>query len=161
MGKVFDIIPFEKILSLIVFYRSIVKYGSEVTEEDILKTSQEVNRKLQNTLSKSPGPITSTSSPTQNKEENEKLEKQLDPKSTNPQFYRGFKLSLEYDKTNTLSLPLKRVKGVNAEKIILYSLPPHYGVGEENTSSKYSFTNSTQVLVEELKFNIDQYINSL
>jgi hypothetical protein len=43
--------------------------------------------------------------------------------------------------------------------VTLYSSPPDQGAGGVNTSSPYSFSHlSTQVLVDETIFNIDQYL---
>ena len=85
--------------------------------------------------------------------------------------YRGFTLTLEFDSTNTFSFPARRIKAVRtisadnafnetgeAFGVTLYSTPPDQGAGEVNTSSLYSFSTSTQVLVDETIFNIDQFL---
>ena len=84
---------------------------------------------------------------------------------------RGFKLTLEFDPNNTLSFPARRIKATRtisadnasnqtgeAIPVTLYSAPPDQGSGVVNTSSPYSFSTSIQVLVDETKFNIDQYL---
>jgi hypothetical protein len=73
------------------------------------------------------------------------LEAQLQPNSNNPLFYKGFKLTLEYDSQNTFSFPSRRIKGVNDETgQILY-----------NYGGKFSYSSSTAVLFDEIKFQID------
>lgn len=86
----------------------------------------------------------------------------LDPKSNNPLSYKGFRLILEFDPNNTFSFPARRIKGYNSPGgVTLYSVPPDQGTGEINTDSKYSFSTSVEVLVEEVKFQIDNYFLSL
>ena len=79
--------------------------------------------------------------------------------------YKGFKFTLEFDSTNTFSFPARRIKAVRSPQtnifgggVTLYSSPPDLGAGVVNTDSSYSFSTSIQVLVDETKFNIDQYI---
>jgi len=73
------------------------------------------------------------------------LEVQLQPNSVNPLFYKGFKLTLEYDSTNKFSFPSRRIKGVNDETgQIVY-----------NYGGKFSYSSSTQVLFDEIKYQID------
>jgi hypothetical protein len=73
------------------------------------------------------------------------LEAQLQPNSPNPLFYKGFKLTLEYDSSNAFSFPSRRIKGVNSETgKILY-----------NYGGKFSYSSSTTVLFDEIKFQID------
>jgi hypothetical protein len=73
------------------------------------------------------------------------LEAQLQPNSPNPLLYKGFKLTLEYDSTNRFSFPSRRIKGVNDETgQIVY-----------NYGGKFSYSSSTQVLFDEIKYQID------
>jgi uncharacterized protein YoxC len=73
------------------------------------------------------------------------LEDQLKPNSNNPLFYKDFLLTLEYDSSNTFSFPSRRIKGINnSTKRILY-----------NYGGKFSYSASTQVLFDEIKFQID------
>tara|TARA_R110001592_G_scaffold59673_3_gene181180 strand:+ start:1428 stop:2720 length:1293 start_codon:yes stop_codon:yes gene_type:complete len=80
---------------------------------------------------------------------NEDLEKQLQPGSTNPLLYRGFKLEIQNDPKNEFSFASRRIKAQNQEKskIILYNLP----------DQGYSFSSSVEVLIDEAKFEIDSY----
>lgn len=76
------------------------------------------------------------------------LEAQLQTNSPNPLLYKGFKLTLEYDSSNTFSFPSRRIKGVNDETgQILY-----------NYGGKFSYSSSTQVLFDEIKFQIDKLV---
>lgn len=86
-----------------------------------------------------------------NSKSNKDLENQLKPGSSNPLIYKGFKLEIQYDPKNEFSFASRRIKSQNQEKsnIILYNLP----------TNNYSFSSSVEVLIEEAKFEIDNYIN--
>ena len=73
------------------------------------------------------------------------LEAQLQPNSNNPLFYKDFKLTLEYNNSNRFSFPSRRIKGVNDKtKQIVY-----------NYGGKYSYSSSTEVLFDEIKYQIN------
>lgn len=85
------------------------------------------------------------SNPNINADVDSVLEAQLQPNSNNPLFYKGFKLTLEYDSQNIFSFPSRRIKGVNDETgQIVY-----------NYGGKFSYSSSTAVLFDEVKFQID------
>lgn len=74
---------------------------------------------------------------------------QLSPNSQNPLLYKGYKLELQYDPKNQFSFPARRIKAVNNDtQNVLFNTP----------NGVYSFSSSTQVLVNEAKFRIDQYV---
>jgi len=76
------------------------------------------------------------------------LEAQLQPNSVNPLIYKDFKLTLEYDSSNRFSFPSRRIKGVNSKtNQIVY-----------NYGGKYSYSSSTEVLFDEIKYQIDRLI---
>jgi hypothetical protein len=96
------------------------------------------------------------SNPNINSDVDSALEAQLQPNSNNPLFYKGFKLTLEYDISNTFSFPSRRIKGVNDETgQILYNSPISGNNSINNTGGKFSYSSSTQVLFDEIKFQID------
>ena len=73
------------------------------------------------------------------------LEAQLQPNSNNPLFYKDFKLTLEYNNSNRFSFPSRRIKGVNDKTgQIVY-----------NYGGKYSYSSSTEVLFDEIKYQIN------
>jgi hypothetical protein len=73
------------------------------------------------------------------------LEAQLQPNAVNPLFYRDFKLTLEYNNSNKFSFPSRRIKGVNDKTgQIVY-----------NYGGKYSYSSSTEVLFDEIKYQIN------
>jgi hypothetical protein len=146
-------------ISFISFIKLLLKYPN-LTQQDVDLANQETTTKLQTSLSQTPGPAFSVSNNETNAIADKILKDQLDPNSPQPFFYKGFKLTIEFDPNNTFSIPARRIKGENFQKVKLYSVPPDTGTGELNTSSKYSFTTSTQVLLEEVKFNIDQYLTA-
>ena len=96
------------------------------------------------------------SNPNINSNVDSALEVQLQPNSNNPLFYKGFKLTLEYDVSNTFSFPSRRIKGVNDETgQILYNSQISGNNSINNTGGKFSYSSSTQVLFDEIKFQID------
>lgn len=92
--------------------------------------------------------IEGLSNPTQNQTSNEDLLKQLQPGSINPIFYKDFKLEIQYDPKNEFSFTSRRIKAQNKTKVILYNLQ----------SNGYSFSSSLEVLINEVKFRIDNYL---
>ena len=130
----------------------------QVEQSDIDAVVNEIASKIQQSLAVTVGPIVSTTSGGANAAANQALLDQLDENSLDPLLYRGFRLTIEFDPNNTFSFPARRVKGYNeTTNVTLYSVPPDQGAGEVNTSSPYSFSTSLQVLINEVKFNIDQY----
>jgi hypothetical protein len=81
----------------------------------------------------------------------ESLISQLQPNSSNPIIYKGFTLILQSNIDNTLSFPQRRIQSKNDRGVVLYN----------TEDGKYSFSSSTQILIDEAKFIIDQYVISL
>jgi len=129
-----------------------------IQQSDIDNALNSVANSIQKSLEVS---SPSSSNSNTNALNNQALLDSLDPNSNNPLFYRGFKLTIEFDPNNTFSFPARRVKGYNSDEgITLYSVPPDQGSGEINTASTYSFSTSVEVLISEVKFNIDNYFIS-
>ena len=148
-----------KTFSIIAFLKAYLKYPN-ITQQEIDVEKQKITLKLQESLSNTPGPTVSTSNDAINKEIDRILVAQLDPNSNDPLFYKGFRLTIQFDPNNTFSFPARRIQGENNRGVKLYSTPPDTGTGDVNTSSTYSFSSSTQVLINEVKFNIDQYLKT-
>jgi hypothetical protein len=161
---------FQKIIQIITFIKLLIQPG-QVSQSDIDSTLSDITSGIQESLAVTAGPTLSSSNTEANNITNQALLNSLDPNSNNPLFYEGFKLTLEFDPNNTFSFPARRIKAVRtisanyifnetgeAFTVTLYSSPPDQGSGVVNTSSPYSFSTSTQVLVDETKFNIDQYL---
>jgi hypothetical protein len=161
---------FQKIIQIITFIKLLIQPGP-VSQSDIDSTLSDITSGIQESLAITAGPTLSSSNTEANNITNQALLNSLDPNSNNPLFYEGFKLTLEFDPNNTFSFPARRIKAVRtisanyifnetgeAFTVTLYSSPPDQGSGVVNTSSPYSFSTSTQVLVDETKFNIDQYL---
>lgn len=83
--------------------------------------------------------------PDNNLTENLVLENRLQPNSNNPIIIDNFKLEIEYDKENKFSFPRRRVVGSRADGVKI--------VGD------YSFSSSVQVLIDEVRFKISQFLN--
>ena len=90
--------------------------------------------------------LDTTSDPQVNLVGGQALEDSLAPNSNNPLVYKGFKLILDNDKENKLSFPRRRVVATRIADGVQI-------VGD------YSFSSSTQILVDEVKFQIDKYLN--
>ena len=73
---------------------------------------------------------------------NETLENRLSPNSTNPIVYKGFTITLDNDAGNKFSFPSRRAIGVNEEGVKIVT--------------PFSFSSSTQVLIDSIQFQIDQ-----
>jgi hypothetical protein len=79
------------------------------------------------------------------------LDARLQPNAVNPLIYKDFKLTLEYDSSNRFSFPSRRIKGVNDKTgQIVY-----------NYVGKYSYSSSTEVLFDEIKYQIDRLIPNI
>ena len=82
----------------------------------------------------------------------ETLEDRLSPNSLNPLIYKGFTITLDSDAGNKFSFPSRRAIGT--------SNSDSTSGGVENRSIKisttFSYSSSTQVLVDTVKFLIDQ-----
>jgi hypothetical protein len=90
--------------------------------------------------------LDTTSSPEVNLVGGQALEDSLAPNSNDPLIYKDFKLMLENDKENKLSFPRRRIVATRITDAVQI-------VGD------YSFSSSTQILVDEVKFKIDKYLN--
>ena len=78
----------------------------------------------------------------ENTDVNETLENRLSPNSNNPIVYKGFTITLDNDAGNQFSFPSRRAIGTNEEGVKIVT--------------PFSFSSSTQVLVDAIKFQIDQ-----
>ena len=78
----------------------------------------------------------------ENTDVNETLESRLSPNSNNPIVYKGFTITLDNDAGNQFSFPSRRAIGVNGEGVKIVT--------------PFSFSSSTQVLIDAIKFQIDQ-----
>jgi hypothetical protein len=78
----------------------------------------------------------------ENTDVNETLENRLSPNSNNPIVYKGFTITLDNDAGNQFSFPSRRAIGTNEEGVKIVT--------------SFSFSSSTQVLVDAIKFQIDQ-----
>ena len=77
-----------------------------------------------------------------NTDVNETLESRLSPNSNNPIVYKEFTITLDNDAGNKFSFPSRRAVGTNG--------------GGVRIVTPFSFSSSTEVLVNTIKFEIDQ-----
>jgi hypothetical protein len=113
-------------------------------------TQEEVGTLLNNDI----GPFSSSKD---NEEYNKNLLEQLQPGSNNPLLYKGFKLEIQYDPKNEFSFDSRRIQALQTfkdknktKKIILYNL----------VNNSYSYSSSVEVLINETKFRIDNFLNN-
>jgi hypothetical protein len=90
--------------------------------------------------------LDTTSDPQANLVGGQALGDSLAPNSNNPLIYKGFKFIIDNDKENKLSFPRRRIVATRIANNVQI-------VGD------YSFSSSTQILVDEVKFQIDKYLN--
>ncbi len=153
---------FQKIIQIITFIKLLLQPGP-VSQADVDETLSSITSNIQESLAITAGPSESSSNNDANQLANDELLALLESGNYR---YRGFKFTLEFDSTNTFSFPARRIKAYRKPAydlssnvgVTLYSSPPDLGAGVVNTDSSYSFSTSIQVLVDETKFNIDQYL---
>lgn len=90
--------------------------------------------------------LDTTSDPQVNLVGGQALEDSLAPNSNDPLIYKDFKLVLDNDKENKLSFPRRRIVATRITDGVQI-------IGD------YSFSASTQILVDEVKFKIDKYLS--
>ena len=144
---------FTQALEIIAFIRLLLSLPTPITQSDVDQEKQSISNNIQESIAISLGEGSGIGD--------------LDGNGgigngelTFPILYRGFILTLESDPDNTFSFPARRIKAENEAKVVLYSIPPDQGSGVVNTKSTYSYSSSLNVLVDEVKFNIDQYLLS-
>jgi hypothetical protein len=74
------------------------------------------------------------------------LDNQLLPNSTNPFIYRDYRFETQYDPDNKFAVPRRRIKAYKINNQNDYIVGP------------WSYSSSTNILVNEIKFQIDQKI---
>jgi len=80
-----------------------------------------------------------------NADQGESLEDRLNPNSTNPYVYKGYTIVLDTNKENKFSFPERRAIGTNGEG--------------EKIVGPWSYSSSTQVLIDGVKFLIDKQVS--
>ena len=162
----------QPILSILAFVQSKVELGDScpnITMDQITAIDLAITTQIRDELLASGD----SSIPELNIANEEKLLNSLSSNSTDPLIYRGFTLVLEYDPDNEFTFDSRRVGATrnfstetnkfftSSEKfakplqgnILLYNDPQKL--------NRYSFSSSAQVLVEEMKYVIDQYVMGL
>jgi hypothetical protein len=106
------------------------------------------------TGSLSTGVSGATSNPLVNVTANQELEDRLSLNSTNPLNYKGWRLILQTDPNNTFSFPRRRViaQKPSSNNNGIQTLISDFGLPGSNG---YSYSSDTQVLVNDIKFRID------
>jgi hypothetical protein len=135
---------FELITRIIALIRILLEFGPDATQEQIDSTLASTASRIQQSTSTSG----LTSNINLNSTSEDELLERLQDDSSNPLFYKDFRLTIQYDSDNKFSFPSRRVKGVNPNSIVLYNL----------LDNGYSFSSIPSVLVEEIQFRIDTYL---
>jgi len=115
-------------------------------EEQTANLTEEEKEDYFTSLSINLNTLDTTSDPQVNLVGGQALEDSLAPNSNDPLIYKGFKLIIDNDKENKLSFPRRRIIATRIANNVQI-------VGD------YSFSSSTQILVDEVKFQIDKYLN--
>jgi len=98
----------------------------------------------------------------------EALLARLSPNSNDPLLYKGFQLEIQFNNNNTYSFPQRRIFGTGTDELIdIINLTQDSKQADLDPSTititnledgAYSYSNSVQILIDEIKFRIDQYI---
>jgi hypothetical protein len=122
----------------------VFKFGKDITptqkDELLNETRDNINSIL--------GGIGDDANPLINEETEEDLSSRLNESSTNPLFYRGYKLSIEGNVDNPLSYVQRRIVGKNVSS----NVSPNIVKGD------FSYSSSLEVLIKEIQFLIDSII---
>jgi prefoldin subunit 5 len=131
---------------------NITKVQNKLNQLDIAITLCATKTGYTGSISNSTSGI--TSNPALNVNINNELENRLSSNSTNPLIYKGWRLILQTDPNNTFSFPRRRV--IAQRKPLgqsgVETLISDYGPPGSNG---YSYSSDTQVLVNDIKFKID------
>ena len=160
----------EPILTILSFIQSKITLGDNcpnITQAEINEVQSDISTALQADIAA----LGDSSNPTINILNETELLNSLQPNSNPPFIYQGFTLILEFDPTNTFSFPRRRIRADRyfaSETSTFFTLSPSSSRTELNgpiilyndpgNLSRYSFASSTQILVQEMKYNIDQYL---
>lgn len=186
IGKLSIMDPiFTTLTQIIIFIRVLLDFGPKATIDQINEVSTKTTTDVLSLLLDSPGPLMSNSNSEINAASEVILLNRLEPNSNTPLIYRGFKLIIQYDPTNKFSIPSRRIKGTfidgtsgisntgvdidltsRLKGTTIYNLPlvpvtdlNDIRITESNSGHPYSFSSSTQVLLSEIYYEIDQLIS--
>ena len=164
------ILKIEPTLTILSFMQSKINLGDKcptVTQGEINAVQLSLTADLQSDIAE----LGDSSITAVNIFNDEELITALQPNALEPFEYKGFIFVLELDPTNTFSFPRRRIRADRSfssetstfftfssssprtplnGSIILYNDPGNLG--------RYSFASSTQILVQEMKYKIDQYL---
>jgi hypothetical protein len=115
-------------------------------EEQTANLTEEEKEEYFTSLGINLNTLDTTSDPQVNLVGGQALEDSLAPNSNNPLIYKDFQFVLDNDKENKLSFPRRRIVATRVTDNVQI-------VGD------YSFSASTQILVDEVKFKVDKYLS--
>ena len=160
----------EPILTVLSFIQAKITLGDNcpnITQAEINEVQSDISTALQADIAA----LGDSSNPAINILNETELLNSLQPNSNLPFIYQGFTLILEFDPTNTFSFPRRRIRADRyfaSETSTFFTFSPSSPRTELNgpiilyndpgNLSRYSFASSTQILVQEMKYNIDQYL---
>jgi hypothetical protein len=161
--------PVTQATQIIIFIRTLLDFGPSATQQEINKVAVATTAGLEELLAASPGPIVSNSNANTNKEADAALVILLTPPfdDKSQYIYKDYRLEIQYDPNNKFPFPSRRIKGY-------YTLTIN-DINSQNTSNNfklrlinseiynlpnnvYSFSSSVQVLISEIKYEIDRFI---
>jgi hypothetical protein len=115
-------------------------------EQDTIGLTDEEKEDYFTSLGINLNTLDTTSDPQVNLVGGQALEDSLAPNSNNPLVYKDFQFVLDNDKENKLSFPRRRIVATRVTDNV-------------QIIGNYSFSASTQILVDEVKFKVDKYLS--
>tara|TARA_R110000796_G_scaffold61278_1_gene141949 strand:- start:863 stop:2515 length:1653 start_codon:yes stop_codon:yes gene_type:complete len=162
--------PVAQATQIVIFIRTLLDFGPFATQQQINDVAVATTAGLVESLAASPGPIISNSDADANKEADAALLALLSPpfNKESQYMYKGYRLEIQYDPNNKFPFPSRRIKGS-------YTLTlSDFNANDTSTNFKlrligsevynliddgYSFSSSVQVLISEIKYQIDRFID--
>ncbi len=167
------------ILVLLSFLQSKIDLGDScplIPQEEIDTVKGQVSSDLQDEIAN----LGDSSIPEINAFNEDQLLNQLAPNSNDPLIYKGFTLTIEFNPENTFNFPSRRIRGEryfstsSSARTLFYQTgigPNQQGnqplrgpiiiYNDPQDLDRYSFSSSAEVLVEEEKYKIDQFLLGL
>jgi hypothetical protein len=162
--------PLSQATQIIIFIRTLLDFGPLATQQQINETAVATTAGLEESLAASPGPIISNSDANANKEANAALLNRLTPPFNNESeiIYKGYRLEIQYNPNNNFPFPSRRLKGsytLTINDINNNDLSENFKLRLIDSEvynlidDGYSYSSSVQVLISEVKYQIDRFID--
>ena len=162
------------VITTLTFVKTLIEKGDmcpALTQAEINATASEINDSVQESLTTSGV----NSNPALNAVDENLLISGLSPNATPGLIYRGYRLTLEFDPNNEFSFPRRRIKAFRDFEVTnpgedVFGGPKFlndiktstlYNNPKSLDSSEYSYSATVEVLYEEMKYKIDNFLLTL